>query len=143
MTDKPEHLLKMDEGDIALVINQDKGWFKKVSIAFAENPNIDPTTVDLNWLGLYRACTHLSLIADTYLRTRQGIIQENGEDILKEGWYDASSDYGITDPEEVKDVLLSMGYPVPAELEEDLEEIEKAEKAIKGNVIDFPLNLIN
>ena len=36
MTDK-EHILKLKRGDIALIVNSDDGWFKKMSIAFADD----------------------------------------------------------------------------------------------------------
>ena len=40
MADK-EHILKLQKGDIALVIINENGWFQKMNIAFAddsENP---------------------------------------------------------------------------------------------------------
>ncbi len=132
-----EHLLRMKHGDIALVINQDEGWFKKVSLAFADEPKT-PTDFDPNWLGLYRACTHLSLIADTYLRTRQGLMQDDGQDIVD--WQEDLMDE-LPDPEELVIMLENLGYPVPQQLTDDIEAIEeelKKEKEERGNVIPFP-----
>ena len=31
-----EHILKLQKGDIALIVNSKSGWFEKVSIAFAD-----------------------------------------------------------------------------------------------------------
>ena len=32
-----EHILKLQKGDIALVITNDTGWFQKINIAFADD----------------------------------------------------------------------------------------------------------
>ena len=62
-----EHILKMNKGDLALVITQNDGWFQKISVAYADDPDLDPLDINPNWLSLYKAITHLSLISDTYL----------------------------------------------------------------------------
>ena len=136
-----EHLLRMNKGDIALVITQKDGWFQKISVAYADEAALDPLEIDPNWLSLYKATTHLSLVCDTYLRTRQSIMQESDEDIFQL-WDEEDEDYR-RDPEVIRDMLDGMGYSIPAELQEDLEEINKqneTEKESKGNIIQFPID---
>ena len=136
-----EHLLRMNKGDIALVITQKDGWFQKISVAYADEEDLDPLEIDPNWLSLYKATTHLSLVCDTYLRTRQSIMQESDEDIFQL-WDEEDEDYR-RDPEVIRDMLDGMGYSIPAELQEDLEEIKKqneVEKESKGNIIQFPID---
>ena len=87
-----EHLLRMNKGDIALVITQKDGWFQKISVAYADEADLDPLEIDPNWLSLYKATTHLSLVCDTYLRTRQSIMQESDEDIFQL-WDEEDEDY--------------------------------------------------
>ena len=36
MSDK-EHILKLARGDIALIVNNEDGWFSKMAIAFADD----------------------------------------------------------------------------------------------------------
>ena len=134
-----EHLLKMNKGDIALVIQQNDGWFQKISVAYADEPNIDPLEIDPNWLSLYKATTHLSLVCDTYLRTRQSIMQESNEDIFSE-WYDSENDELEWNPEHMKHMLEGLGYPVPAELQKDIDDIKEQNEKEKGNVIQFPID---
>lgn len=62
-----EHILKLQKGDIALVITNDTGWFQKINIAFADDTD-NPIQMNQDWLSLYKAVTHLSMICDTYLR---------------------------------------------------------------------------
>ena len=136
-----EHLLRMNKGDIALVITQKDGWFQKISVAYADEAALDPLEIDPNWLSLYKATTHLSLVCDTYLRTRQSIMQESDEEIFQL-WDEEDEDYK-KDPEIIRDMLDGMGYSIPAELQEDLEEIKKqneVEKESKGNIIQFPID---
>ena len=136
-----EHLLRMNKGDIALVITQKDGWFQKISVAYADEADLDPLEIDPNWLSLYKATTHLSLVCDTYLRTRQSIMQESDEDIFQL-WDEEDEDYKKA-PEIIRDMLDGMGYSIPAELQEDLEEIKKqneVEKESKGNIIQFPID---
>ena len=123
-----EHILKMNKGDLALVITQNDGWFQKISVAYADDPALDPLDINPNWLSLYKAITHLSLISDTYLRTRQSIMQESNEDIFTE-WQDEDSiDKLFMEPQHIKELLQNFGYPVPSELEEDIEEIKKQDE---------------
>ena len=59
MSDK-EHILKLQTGDIALIVNNDKGWYQKMAIAFADDHD-NPVQIEQEWISLYKAVTHLSL----------------------------------------------------------------------------------
>ena len=132
-----EHVLKLQKGDIALVVNNDTGWFQKISIAFADDTD-NPIQMNQDWLSLYKAVTHLSMICDTYLRSRQNLMQESGEDIIQEQEWSAD----MLDPFVLKDYLTDLGYSTPPELQKEVDEFMKEEpKEKKGgdNVIQlFP-----
>ena len=132
-----EHILKLQKGDIALVITNDTGWFQKINIAFADDTD-NPIQMNQEWLSLYKATTHLSMICDTYLRSRQNLIQESGEDIIQEQEWSAD----MLDPFVLKDYLTDLGYSTPPELQKEVDEFMKEEtKEKKGgdNVIQlFP-----
>jgi len=132
-----EHILKLQKGDIALVITNDTGWFQKINIAFADD-NDNPIQMNQEWLSLYKATTHLSMICDTYLRSRQNLIQESGEDIIQEQEWSAD----MLDPFVLKDYLTDLGYSTPPELQKEVDEfVKENEKEKKGgdNVIQlFP-----
>ena len=132
-----EHILKLQKGDIALVITNDTGWFQKINIAFADD-NDNPIQMNQEWLSLYKATTHLSMICDTYLRSRQNLMQESGEDIIQEQEWSAD----MLDPFVLKDYLTDLGYSTPPELQKEVDEFVKEEtKEKKGgdNVIQlFP-----
>tara|TARA_B100000927_G_scaffold184070_1_gene148238 strand:+ start:399 stop:824 length:426 start_codon:yes stop_codon:yes gene_type:complete len=134
MTDK-EHMLKLQRGDIALVINNEEGWYSKMSIAFADDHD-NPVQINSDWLSLYKASTHLSMICDTYLRSRQNLIQEDGQDIISEQEWNAD----MLDPYVLKDYLTDLGYSTPPELQKEVEEFENQQeekKESKGNVVDI------
>ena len=132
-----EHILKLQKGDIALIVNSKGGWFEKVSIAFADEVD-DPIQMNQDWLSLYKAVTHLSMICDTYLRSRQNLMQESGEDIIQEQEWSAD----MLDPFVLKDYLTDLGYSTPPELQKEVDEFMKEEpKEQKGgdNVVQlFP-----
>ena len=132
-----EHILKLQKGDIALVITNDTGWFQKINIAFADD-NDNPIQMNQEWLSLYKATTHLSMICDTYLRSRQNLIQESGEDIIQEQEWSAD----MLDPFVLKDYLTDLGYSTPPELQKEVDEFMKEDKKEKkggDNVIQlFP-----
>tara|TARA_B100001287_G_scaffold240881_1_gene215510 strand:- start:170 stop:586 length:417 start_codon:yes stop_codon:yes gene_type:complete len=134
-----EHILKLQKGDIALVITSDGGWFQKINIAFADDTE-NPIQMNQEWLSLYKATTHLSMICDTYLRSRQNLMQETGEDIIQEQEWNAD----MLDPMVLKDYLTDLGYSTPPELQKEVDEFTKEEpKEKKGgdNVIQlFPDN---
>ena len=134
-----EHILKLQKGDIALVITSDNGWFQKINIAFADDTD-NPIQMNQEWLSLYKATTHLSMICDTYLRSRQNLMQETGEDIIQEQEWNAD----MLDPMVLKDYLTDLGYSTPPELQKEVDEFTKEEpKEKKGgdNVIQlFPDN---
>ena len=132
-----EHILKLQKGDIALVITSDNGWFQKINIAFADDTD-NPIQMNQEWLSLYKATTHLSMICDTYLRSRQNLMQESGEDIISEQEWNAD----MLDPFVLKDYLTDLGYSTPPELQKEVDEFVKEEtKEKKGgdNVVQlFP-----
>ena len=132
-----EHILKLQKGDIALIVNNDTGWFQKINIAFADDTD-NPIQMNQDWLSLYKAVTHLSMICDTYLRSRQNLMQESGEDIISEQEWNAD----MLDPFVLKDYLTDLGYSTPPELQKEVDEFMKEEtKEKKGgdNVIQlFP-----
>ena len=132
-----EHILKLQKGDIALVITSDNGWFQKINIAFADD-NDNPIQMNQEWLSLYKATTQLSMICDTYLRSRQNLIQESGEDIIQEQEWSAD----MLDPFVLKDYLTDLGYSTPPELQKEVDEFMKEDKKEKkggDNVIQlFP-----
>ena len=132
-----EHILKLQKGDIALVITSDNGWFQKINIAFADDTE-NPIQMNQEWLSLYKATTHLSMICDTYLRSRQNLMQETGEDIIQEQEWNAD----MLDPMVLKDYLTDLGYSTPPELQKEVDEFMKEEpKEQKGgdNVVQlFP-----
>ena len=78
------------------------------------------------------------MICDTYLRSRQNLIQEDGQDIISEQEWNAD----MLDPYVLKDYLTDLGYSTPPELQKEVEEFEndKEEKQKSmGNVIPlFP-----
>ena len=132
-----EHILKLQKGDIALVITSDNGWFQKINIAFADDTD-NPIQMNQEWLSLYKATTHLSMICDTYLRSRQNLMQESGEDIIQEQEWSAD----MLDPFVLKDYLTDLGYSTPPELQKEVDEFMKEDKKEKkggDNVIQlFP-----
>ena len=132
-----EHILKLQKGDIALIVNNDTGWFQKINIAFADDTD-NPIQMNQDWLSLYKAVTHLSMICDTYLRSRQNLMQESGEDIIQEQEW--STD--MLDPFVLKDYLTDLGYSTPPELQKEVDEFMKEDKKEKkggDNVIQlFP-----
>ena len=132
-----EHILKLQKGDIALVITSDNGWFQKINIAFADDTE-NPIQMNQEWLSLYKATTHLSMICDTYLRSRQNLMQESGEDIISEQEWNAD----MLDPFVLKDYLTDLGYSTPPELQKEVDEFTKEETKEKrggDNVIQlFP-----
>ena len=132
-----EHILKLQKGDIALIVNNDTGWFQKINIAFADDTD-NPIQMNQDWLSLYKAVTHLSMICDTYLRSRQNLMQESGEDIIQEQEWSAD----MLDPLVLKDYLTDLGYSTPPELQKEVDEFMKEDKKEKkggDNVIQlFP-----
>ena len=132
-----EHILKLQKGDIALIVNNDTGWFQKINIAFADDTD-NPIQMNQDWLSLYKAVTHLSMICDTYLRSRQNLMQESGEDIIQEQEWSAD----MLDPFVLKDYLTDLGYSTPPELQKEVDEFMKEDKKEKKggvNVIQlFP-----
>ena len=132
-----EHILKLQKGDIALIVNNDTGWFQKINIAFADDTD-NPIQMNQDWLSLYKAVTHLSMICDTYLRSRQNLMQESGEDIISEQEWNAD----MLDPFVLKDYLTDLGYSTPPELQKEVDEFMKEDKNEKkggDNVIQlFP-----
>ena len=48
MSDK-EHILKLQTGDIALIVNNDKGWYQKMAIAFADDHD-NPVQIEQEWI---------------------------------------------------------------------------------------------
>ena len=132
-----EHILKLQKGDIALIVNNDTGWFQKINIAFADDTD-NPIQMNQDWLSLYKAVTHLSMICDTYLRSRQNLMQESGEDIISEQEWNAD----MLDPFVLKDYLTDLGYSTPPELQKEVDEFMKEDKKEKkggDNVIQlFP-----
>ena len=141
MSDK-EHILKLQRGDIALVVNQDEGWFQKMSIAFADDHD-NPIQMNQEWLSLYKAVTHLSMICDTYLRSRQNLMQEDGSDLLQEQEWNVD----MLDPYVLKDYLTDLGYTTPPELQKEVDEFKKQEEQERitmGKVIElFPQNKLD
>ena len=115
MSDK-EHILKLQRGDIALIVNNEEGWFQKMSIAFADDHD-NPIQMNQEWLSLYKAVTHLSMICDTYLRSRQNLMQEDGSDLLQEQEWNAD----MLDPYVLKDYLTDLGYSTPPELQREVD----------------------
>ena len=135
MSDK-EHILKLQRGDIALIVNNDNGWYQKMAIAFADEYE-NPVQMQSDWISLYKAVTHLSMICDTYLRSRQNLMQESGEDIISEQEWNAD----MLDPYVLKDYLTDLGYSTPPELQKEVDEFEsekEEEKKNMDNVIPFP-----
>ena len=132
-----EHILKLQKGDIALIVNNDTGWFQKINIAFADDTD-NPIQMNQDWLSLYKAVTHLSMICDTYLRSRQNLMQESGEDIIQEQEWSAD----MLDPFVLKDYLTDLGYSTQPELQKEVDEFMKEDKKEKkggDNVIQlFP-----
>ena len=134
MSDR-EHILKLQRGDIALIVNNEDGWFSKMAIAFADDHD-NPVQINQEWLSLYKAVTHLSMICDTYLRSRQNLMQEDGSDLLQEQEWNAD----MLDPYVLKDYLTDLGYSTPPELQKEVdafEEDKKEKTKSKGNVIDL------
>ena len=134
MSDK-EHILKLARGDIALIVNNEDGWFSKMAIAFADDHD-NPVQINQEWLSLYKAVTHLSMICDTYLRSRQNLMQEDGSDLLQEQEWNAD----MLDPFVLKDYLSDLGYSTPPELQKEVdafEEDQKEKTESMGNVIDL------
>ena len=129
-----EHILKLQKGDIALVITNENGWFKKMNIAFADDSD-DPIQLNGEWLSLYKATTHLSMICDTYLRSRQNLIHEDGHDIIQEQEW--SSD--LLDPFILKDYLTDLGYSTPPELQKQVDEHSKEKETKKNDDNVIPL----
>ena len=137
MADK-EHILKLKRWDIALIVNSDDGWFKKMSIAFADDYD-DSIQMSGDWISLYKAVTHLSMICDTYLRSRQNLIQEDGHDLLSEQEWNQD----MLDPYILGDYLNNLGYTLPPELQKEIDDQDekelKKESKNKDNVIQlFP-----
>ena len=140
MSDK-EHILKLQRGDIALIVNNDDGWYQKMAIAFADEYE-NPVQMQSDWISLYKAVTHLSMICDTYLRSRQNLMQESGEDIISEQEWNAD----MLDPYVLKDYLTDLGYSTPPELQKEVDEFEsekEEEKKNMNNVIPFPTKTLD
>ncbi len=140
MSDK-EHILKLQRGDIALIVNNDNGWYQKMAIAFADEYE-NPVQMQSDWISLYKAVTHLSMICDTYLRSRQNLMQESGEDIISEQEWNAD----MLDPYVLKDYLTDLGYSTPPELQKEVDEFEsekEEEKKNMNNVIPFPTKTLD
>ena len=134
MSDR-EHILKLQRGDIALIVNNEDGWFSKMAIAFADDHD-NPVQINQEWLSLYKAVTHLSMICDTYLRSRQNLMQEDGSDLLQEQEWNAD----MLDPFVLKDYLSDLGYSTPPELQKEVDAFEEDQlekQKSKGNVIDL------
>ena len=129
-----EHILKLQKGDIALVITNENGWFKKMNIAFADDSD-DPIQLNDEWISLYKATTHLSMICDTYLRSRQNLIHEDGHDIIQEQEW--STD--LLDPFILKDYLTDLGYSTPPELQKQVDEHSKEKETKKNDNNVIPL----
>ena len=129
-----EHILKLQKGDIALVITNENGWFKKMNIAFADDSD-DPIQLNDEWLSLYKATTHLSMICDTYLRSRQNLIHEDGHDIIQEQEW--STD--LLDTFILKDYLTDLGYSTPPELQKQVDEHSKEKETKKNDNNVIPL----
>ena len=55
-------------------------------------------------------------------------MQESNEDIFTEWQDDDSIDKLFMEPQHIKELLQNFGYPVPSELEEDIEEIKKQDE---------------
>ncbi len=140
MSDK-EHILKLQRGDIALIVNNDNGWYQKMAIAFADEYE-NPVQMQSDWISLYKAVTHLSMICDTYLRSRQNLLQEDGSDILSEQEWNAD----MLDPYVLKDYLTDLGYSTPPELQKEVDEFESEKEEKKknmNNVIPFPTKTLD
>ena len=140
MSDK-EHILKLQRGDIALIVNNDNGWYQKMAIAFADEYE-NPVQMQSDWTSLQKAVTHLSMICDTYLRSRQNLMQESGEDIISEQEWNAD----MLDPYVLKDYLTDLGYSTPPELQKEVDEFEsekEEEKKNMNNVIPFPTKTLD
>jgi len=142
MSDK-EHILKLSRGDIALIVNSEDGWFKKMSIAFADDHD-DPIQMNQEWISLYKAITHLSMICDTYLRSRQNLMQEDGHDLLAEQEWNQD----MLDPYILSDYLNNLGYSTPPELQKEIDEqdeqvIKEESNSNKDNIIQFPTNKLD
>ena len=135
MVDK-EHILKLKRGDIALIVNSDDGWFKKMSIAFADDYD-DSIQMSGDWISLYKAVTHLSMICDTYLRSRQNLIQEDGHDLLSEQEWNQD----MLDPYILGDYLNNLGYTLPPELQKEIDEQDKEESKEKSKSKDNVIQL--
>lgn len=92
-----------------------------MSIAFADDHD-DPIQMNQEWISLYKAITHLSMICDTYLRSRQNLIQEDGHDLLSEQEW--SQD--MLDPFILGDYLNNLGYSIPPELQKEIDDQDEA-----------------
>ena len=130
MSDK-EHILKLQRGDIALIVNNEEGWFQKMSIAFADDHD-NPIQMNQEWLSLYKAVTHLSMICDTYLRSRQNLMQEDGSDLLQEQEWNAD----MLDPYVLKDYLTDLGYSTPPELQREVDAFKEDQEEKKDEKIE-------
>ena len=122
-------------------MNNDNGWYQKMAIAFADEYE-NPVQMQSDWISLYKAVTHLSMICDTYLRSRQNLMQESGEDIISEQEWNAD----MLDPYVLKDYLTDLGYSTPPELQKEVDEFEsekEEEKKNMNNVIPFPTKTLD
>ena len=135
MSDK-EHILKLQRGDIALIVNNDNGWYQKMAIAFADEYE-NPVQMQSDWISLYKAVTHLSMICDTYLRSRQKLIQEDGHDLLQE----QECNQDMLDPYILGDYLNNLGYSIPPELQKEIYEQDKEESKEKPKSKDNVIQL--
>ena len=105
-----------------------------MNISFADDSD-DPIQLNDEWLSLYKATTHLSMICDTYLRSRQNLIHEDGHDIIQEQEW--SSD--LLDPFILKDYLTDLGYSTPPELQKQVDEHSKEKETKKNDDNVIPL----
>ena len=82
------------------------------------------------------------MICDTYLRSRQNLMQGSGEDIISEQEWNAD----MLDPYVLKDYLTDLGYSTPPELQKEVDEFEsekEEEKKNMNNVIPFPTKTLD
>ena len=109
-----------------------------MNIAFADDSD-DPIQLNDEWLSLYKATTHLSMICDTYLRSRQNLIHEDGHDIIQEQEW--SSD--LLDPFILKDYLTDLGYSTPPELQKQVDEHSKEKENLFNLIENFQNKVVN
>ena len=107
-----------------------------MSIAFADDYD-DSIQMSGDWISLYKAVTHLSMICDTYLRSRQNLIQEDGHDLLQEQEWNQD----MLDPYILGDYLNNLGYSIPPELQKEIDDQDKQESKEKPKSKDNVIQL--